>query len=672
KAPDAVDFTLRADAASLALLRPLVPRDAGVRAAWEQMSLALASDGRLERFAAPSLREHTMLAIGRAAVDGRGGSVAADRLELDGTSSGSLWRHEATVELRARALRVDGAAQGDVTLATKASLDGHAPSVHLTVATRGDRGPLVAVDAALGFDRARRAVTYELSARLARLATLAPLAKGGLADFDLATLAVESKASGALAGLVHDVDARGGVHLAADPLRTLAADGTLDLAVSGLDWSRGDRELLVPHARWHAVLASHGDPDGPRRLVRGTLAVDSLTLDVGDHEIVMRDLRDDIEGSIGGDLRAGVGGLDHHLAIRTLTQDLVEHYRTGELSLDLEAQRDADGVVHIGKLALVNRAGGTTLTVRGGLDAGAERRSLSLQGELVQDLARAWDAPAQLAGRGRAAVQLRLDSGNLRVYHALAAVRVKDATVELRKAGVAIESMDGEIPLTADLVLDAGGMHLLRSTSINAYSELRFADQHPLLGRPSFVAIARVVTPFATLAPVAGNLRVDDNIVSLNQLELGVRGGRVTGQCIVDWRDDGATVELRVRASDVKSSHGEPFDGNAAVTIGTRQRTVDGRAEILRIGKRHLYDLLDLQDPHHADAAVNRVRRALALGYPEHVRLSFKHGFADAKIDLGGLARLVRIDELRGIPMGPIVDKLLAPLQRKPEEEEEP
>jgi hypothetical protein len=276
-----------------------------------------------------------------------------------------------------------------------------------------------------------------------------------------------------------------------------------------------------------------------------------------------------------------------------------------------------------------------------------------------------------MQGRGQASVQLRLDSGNLRVFHALAAVRVAGATIELPRANMKIESMDGEIPLTADLVADADGMHLLHSTGINAYSELRFADQHPLLSRPSFVSIARVTTPLISIAPVAGNLRVDDNIVSLNQLELGVRGGRVTGQCILDWRGGNqAKVQMRVRGSDVKSSHGEPFDGNAAIDVSTADRSVDGRAEILRIGRRHLLDLLDLQDPHRSDAGVNRVRRALALGYPDHVRLTFKHGFADAKIEFGGLARLVRVDELRGIPMGPLIDRIMAPLEHKEEDEE--
>ena len=137
--------------------------------------------------------------------------------------------------------------------------------------------------------------------------------------------------------------------------------------------------------------------------------------------------------------------------MRHVSQDLLAPYRLGDVALDLKARRDIDGVVHIAEAALTNRVGGTTLTMHGGLDAGAERRSLSLKGELTQDLSRVWAVPGQLQGSGRASVLLRLDSGNLRVFHALAAVRVTGATIKMPRAGVTIESMDGEIPLTADL-----------------------------------------------------------------------------------------------------------------------------------------------------------------------------------------------------------------------------
>src|SRR5439155_26747776 len=46
KSADAIDFKLRADATSLAVLQPLVPRGASVSASWDKMSLTLASQGR--------------------------------------------------------------------------------------------------------------------------------------------------------------------------------------------------------------------------------------------------------------------------------------------------------------------------------------------------------------------------------------------------------------------------------------------------------------------------------------------------------------------------------------------------------------------------------------------------------------------------------------------------
>ena len=143
---------------------------------------------------------------------------------------------------------------------------------------------------------------------------------------------------------------------------------------------------------------------------------------------------------------------------------------------------------------------------------------------------------------------------------------------------------------------------------------------------------------------------------------MGVRGGRITGQCAVDWKGAKSTLEFHIRATGVQSTHGEPFDGNIAVAISAADRTIEGRAEILRIGERHLLDLLDLQDPQHVDPAMNRIRTALRVGYPDSLRLVFDHGFASAHLELGGLARLISIGELRGIPMGPIIDKMLAPV----------
>lgn len=668
KQPDAVQFHVTARAPTLALVEPLLPARAAHDVGWSKMALALTTDGRVERLASasPSLQEHTQLSLDHlSARRATGPSVAVERLELETHSAGTVPHHQGKLALRARSLQLADGAPGDRHVDLSWSVDAAAPSVHLTLDGGGAAGPILALEATLGFDRARRAVTYDLDSHVAKLASLAPLMSPGAAGFDFDTLDVTFRGKGSMAGLVRDIDAAGHVRMQPDPLATLAADGTLDAVVAGLAWSGGDRELSVPKAHWHAVLASDGD----RRLVHGTLDADSLELAVGSHEIDIGGIRDDIDASIGGDLRFGVAELNHRLAVRSVTQAFAPGYRVGGVTLDIKARRDKDGIVHIAELRLDNRAAGTSFSVHGGLDAGRERRSLTLRGELTQDLGKLWAVPQELAARGSASLQLKLDSGDLRVFHAQLALHLRGATVKSPRAGVAITSLDGEIPVGADVVLDAEGARLLRSSRVNAYSELRFADQQPLQARHSFITVEHVDTPFASFGPIAGNLRIDNNVVSLSQLEMGLRGGRVTGQCIFSWDRDDSTVQLRVRASDVRSSHGEPFDGNSAVVISTGQRSIEGRAEILRIGRRHLLDLLNLQDPHHADEGMNRIRRALALGYPKHVRLAFNHGFANVKIELGGLARLISIDELRGIPMGPLIDKALAPLQRKEEEE---
>jgi hypothetical protein len=243
-------------------------------------------------------------------------------------------------------------------------------------------------------------------------------------------------------------------------------------------------------------------------------------------------------------------------------------------------------------------------------------------------------------------------------------MRFEGVHLRLPAAGIAIERLEGEVPVFADFALRAGRTVLLRQSGVNPYPALRFADQHPLLTRQSFISAARLETPVFSAAPLAGNVKVEQNLVSVSQLEMGVRGGKVTGSCLLDWNGPRTTLEARVRATGVQSSGGEPFDGNAAVVLSAADRSLEGRAEILRIGRRHLLDLLDLQDPHRTNAAANRVRHALSLGYPDRVRVTFAHGFASARVTFGGLARLVRLEDLRGIPTGPLVDRALAPFSR--------
>ena len=80
----------------------------------------------------------------------------------------------------------------------------------------------------------------------------------------------------------------------------------------------------------------------------------------------------------------------------------------------------------------------------------------------------------------------------------------------------------------------------------------------------------------------------------------------------------------------------------------------------MRFGKSHLIKLLDLYDPYQADISANRMRLGLKFGFPRSVRLGFEGGFATLKLELGGLANAIRIDEIRGTAVGPVLERYLA------------
>lgn len=658
KNPDSVTFEGTATAPSLAAVPALLGESLAVP--WDKVGLTLSSKGRLDRLGsgAPSIDHRTEVQLTRPRLTHSGVTVAAQGLTLLASSRGTARQHQGEVDLRVQGLTIGGRVSGDGHLKLGLTADATAPTLHVQLGAEAPAGPEVKLTATLGFDRARRAVSYDFDAHFARLSPLRPLLTGmrALQGFELGGLGLGLGGRGTVAGLVDKVSPGGIPSFTTRPLALLGIDGNLDLRATGLRWTDGNRAVQSPALTLLVGLRT----DGNRRIVRGDLSFPELHVALAHHQLDFTRVHDLLNLTVTGDLAQGEGELAHELSLGSLRQSFAPGYAVGDVKLVLQARRSREGVVRISSLQLLNPASGTTLKLRGGLELGDERRSLSLRGTLEQNLAQLWNLPAEYTGQGTAALSLRLESGNLSLFHALAGLRVTDGTVRLPSRGLAVESFDGEVPIAVDLLLDRRGVRLLRDAMRNAYAELRFSDQHPLLSRRSFISVARLKTPLLTVGPIAGNLQIENNVVALSQLEMGLLEGRLTGQCLLDWGEKDAAIQLHLRASNLKGSTGERFDGNTAVVISARERSIDGRAEILHIGRRHLLALLDLHDPHHADAAVNRVRSALSLGYPDRVRLSFDHGFAAARITLGGLASVVRINELRGIPTGPIIDRVLA------------
>ncbi|NNB83984.1 hypothetical protein [Corallococcus exiguus] len=652
KGTDDVAYSLDAQLPDLVMARPFIPDDVAARFPWKSLAVTLASKGRLTALFAPSPRvdHQTELSLKKAGWD----DISAASTTLALRSQGDAWKHKGDLALKVEGLRIGETDAG--TQHQTLTFDVDRRKLSLKLGLTGHEGLKVAADAALAFNPKARALRMDVKGDFPPLGPLSPLlAKARVPpEVDPSKLAMSGELHGTLTGLITHLGSDGSFRLAPMPPRAASFEGKAHVDLRGVRWKQADQTINVPALRWEGE--SHAD--GAQRNVRTTLAVEKLTVSMNDRRFTFADLSSNSTATFTDQWEKGDIELKQLVKVRSMEQKPALPYPVQDVEASFSVVRKPTGVIRIPDLRLSNGGTQTVLKVRGRLDLSNDQQRMGLRGSLEQDLAHL-ARPGQVEGSGKVTVDFRVASPDLVVFRTTSSLKLQDLNVRMPESGIVVEALNGDVPLTENVEVSQDGVRLLNDLDVNPYSMLRFADQHPLLTRSGFMSADRITTPWVTIAPLAGNLAINQNVFSMSQLEMGVRGGRITGQCMLNWQGKHSTMEAHVRATGVKSSRGEPFDGNAAMVISARDRSINGRAEILRIGNRHLLDLLDVEDPHHTDPATNRVRYALGLGYPEHVRVSFKQGFGSLLITMGGLAKLVSIDEIRGIPLGPIVDRLI-------------
>ncbi|MEO6954010.1 MAG: hypothetical protein ABI321_19565 [Polyangia bacterium] len=657
KTSDALDYTLDVTSPSIGLVGALAGKLA-VQVPWSRIGLQLSSKGEVRGLAgSPTLRHDTKLELAHPSMSSaQSGAVSATSISVLLASHGDAKVHEGDLTLGIVALQHGKHTLGDGTLVTHVRADLGAPSISATIASHGTASPGIDGKLDFSFDKRTSQTRFDVALALGKLDTLGPLLPA-LKGFDLEGVEAELHGKGALTGVLR-WKRGGGLGLAADPLHHVHGDADLGFSVKRFGWHDASRWVTTPAVAWKCTLRAAGE----LRTLKGELDIDQVHFAIGPARFDAKGLSDLLVLKLEGDPDTAVLDVDERMHMSAFHQELAPDYATGDVSLVMHASVDHAGVIRLPEVTLMNAAAGTRFTLAGGVDLGEDRRSLSLHGTLDQDLAKLWGDPKVFMGRGHLTTDVHVESGDMRRFHTVTSLKLRDGDLELPKQKVKAIGLDCEIPIVEDVQLGVGGAKLIHDIEVNNYSELRFADQHPLITRRSFLAAKRIETPWIDIAPLAGNLVIDNRTASISQIDLGVRSGRVTGRGTVVLAGQDTKAELNLRVTGVRSTHNEPFDGNAALAISARQRSIDGRIEVLRMGRRHLLDVLDLVDPPRTDAAINRVRKVLVFGYPDHVRVSLNRGFASAKIEFGGIARMFKLDEIKGIPMGPIVDRVLAPL----------
>jgi translocation and assembly module TamB len=616
----------------------------------------------------------TSLSLPRVTLDlrGQGGSYA---LEAGGrvaqlTADGQRYpgthplRVVGTADLRAHAYELDarlGVPAGEHTPeAGEEASDPAAPELHL------------AVRAALADDG--RTVNHHVEGSARQLAPLiAPyLPEGTQLTFDDASLTgggalVDALASPARAGRF--------LELRTDLARVLSSEQQLALTLrnlryateAGLEATAATAQLDVSavqrDGRTQVTLTSRTPAahivDG-----RQTADIDDLSATV---VATLPDLAAPTSGQFTLDVRA-----------RHVGQTFLRGYPVG--NLHVAAAVDATPIsLTLSSLTIENPRGHTRLELSGAYEgqlsavrAGREvhaaaaiygREALGLSGTFEQDLMAFSGTSFARRARGTLRVPVRIESGDLSTYRVSARVEAHDVYWVDMASGIAIEGLEGEIPIVEVVTLTDDGYVIQASGSANPLGRARFPDVQPFLERDAFLSATRILIADQVLGPLAGNLRVEGTTVALDRLQVGFRGGVLTGQLEADLRPAAAYVTMRGNATGVQGREPEDLlDANFALRFAPETLALDGSLQLVRMSKSHLEALLDVLDPYREDTNMNTIRALLPFGYPRFLRARVEDGLMDLELRLGGIAGVASIQDIRAIPIAPLLDDYVAPI----------
>ncbi len=575
-----VDLTLKAD--SLAAARPFLPPPLSGKLDWDRMAVDLQTKAQVQRLAGtPLVKQETVLRL-----DGlRAGRTGARHLVLQAKSSGDVRRHEADSSLSAEGLTLDGHAAPDTRLHLTANVDRPKPSakVHLDA----DGAAHLALDATVGFAAGPRRIDadVDLKADHLALAAVLPPFVPALQGVDLARASLAVTARAAVTGVIERMDRDGGVHPARDPQRSAGGSLAVTVHVADVATAQGDSRVALGTLDWK--LGVRGE--ARRRELSSELRLERVRLMSGEQRFELTRLQNTTAATLEGDLAAGPAELTNHLVLAGLRQDVAPFVPTDEIVLALAARRQPDGLLRVLDLHLTDAGAGTALSLNGAVDPGMDRR-MSVHGRFDQDLSKLRRLPAAMTASGHVGLSFEVDSPDLESFRTRALLALDGVNLRAPPAGLAVETMDAQIPIAVRVVLGPQGLTIPRDVHINPYASLRFADQHPLLSRSSFLSIARLTRRFATIAPLAGNLRDrrEHHRRSTSSSSACAAAASPASAC-VDWeRRRRHRASCTSAPAACKSSHGEPFDGNSAVVISTARSQHRGARRDPAHRQRHL------------------------------------------------------------------------------------
>lgn len=498
---------------------------------------------------------------------------------------------------------------------------------------------------------------------------------GGLEN-DLFDFELESR--GTFEGLLR-TSRNGELRMSREPLRTLRGTHETTLRVEHASLARDG--VLHELDGLTATAESTHEASGHGRL-RAAVSFDEARYGEAGWELVLRGYRHEASASYSALYGAPSFAIHTEGSLAEASQPYFRQYPVRDVVFGADVDVSDTEVVAIREAYFRNPAGGTKLSARAAYEGlqgarGSEvcvggtegcpqvasiygRKAATVTGSFDQDFS-FWKSTERTKSGGAFSMPFTIETGDLNTYRVIATAQVTDLVLELPQYGLLIDDLDALIPIEQELATNPR-FFIVPSRRSNAIAQKRFFDLHPFTERDSFFVVDHVQFGQENIGPVAANIQVIGATLTIDQLHSAYRGGFVTGQVLGDLSVEDPKFVFRGNITGVETTDGKGvLDANVAMTFVPTTLILEGKAQVVRISKDHLYELIDVIDPYQEDEDLNRVRLGLKFGYPKFVLLKLDEGLMNAKIDLGGLAGAVRIDEIKGIPVTPFIEQYVQP-----------
>ena len=563
----------------------------------------------------------------------------------------------------------------------EAVLDSQGPKVDATFALKGARG--VDVQVRVHSDWRDAAIVYDVQVSAKNLGPVGQLirqASSSMAPINWSKAEVTVAGKGKLSGLV--VRGKNGSlqRWSDNPLRFMHGQQSWRATCKTVSYSTNTFSMVVPQAV--ATLSSshqHG-----KTAATLDLQVPQLRWEGEIGKATVEGFRQHVDASWAWSQTRPKVTVAAKTAIRRVQQPWIAGYSVADVAVATDVYSADFQSAEIRALRFVNPGGGTFVEAKGVLEQSTDERSrlehrggaipereaFWLEGTISQDFAQldfssgtsTAVSAKQNKAQGQLTSQFRLESGDLLSARLEATVHARAISVSIPGI-VQIDALDGVIPIVEDIVLLETGIALVSAGNPNPLAWTRFLDVQPFLNAEDYLRAQRVELFGQVFSPVAGNVRIQHSTVGIHQLQAGYRQGVVSGQLHAQLTGDNRHVLFRGNVTGLRPKGSrEILDANATLKFFPSTLALDGKVQIVRIGKAHLSQLLDVIDPYRENVQVNRIRFGLQFGYPKFLRLQLQDGLLDAKVELGGLARVVRIDDIIAVPIAPVMELYVAPL----------